>query len=262
MLGAIAGDVIGSAHEWQPVASRDFPLFTRHSRFTDDSVLTLAVADAIVKSDKASQPDYLASILDFARRWPDAGYGGNFRRWIHSSDPKPYNSWGNGSAMRVSPVGFAFNDENTVRLEAKRSAELSHDHPEGIKGAQSVALAIFLARKGASKEVIRSRISHDFGYSLDRSIDDIQPDYKFDVSCQRSVPEAIIAFLESTDFESAVRNAVFLGGDADTQACIAGGIAEAFYGGVPKDIEREVRKRLEPSQLEVLHVFQKKTLGV
>jgi ADP-ribosylglycohydrolase len=180
MLGAIAGDIIGSAHEWQPVASRDFPLFTRHSRFDEDAVL----------------------------------------------------------------------------MQAKRSAELSHDHPEGIKGAQSVALAVFLARKGASKEEIRSRISQDFGYPLDRSIADIKPDYHFDVSCQGSVPEAIIAFLESTDFESAVRNAVFLGGDADTQACIAGGIADAFYGGVPKDIEREVRNRLEPSQLECLDAFQ------
>jgi ADP-ribosylglycohydrolase len=157
--------------------------------------------------------------------------------------------------MRASPVGFLFDSEHTVLSEAKRSADISHDHPEGVKGAQSVALAVFLARKGASKETIRSRIELDFQYELSRSVDDIQPHYKFDVSCQGSVPEAIIAFLESTDFESAVRNAIFLGGDADTQACIAGGIAEAFYGGVPADIASEVQARMEMTYLEVLRGY-------
>jgi ADP-ribosylglycohydrolase len=257
MLGAIAGDIIGSAHEWNRVESRDFQLFTDRSRFTDDSVLTLAVAKAILDSSEGESPDYLTNVLAFARRWPDAGYGGSFRRWMYSDDPKPYNSWGNGSAMRVSPVGFLFNDERTVLEQAKRSAEISHDHAEGIKGAQSVALAIFLVRKGAEKDEIRSRIELDFGYDLARTVDEIQPHYHFDVSCQGSVPEAIIAFLDSTDFESAIRNAVFLGGDADTQACIAGAIAEAFYGSVPSEIERHVRVRLEPEQLPVLDAATK-----
>jgi ADP-ribosylglycohydrolase len=255
MLGAIAGDVIGSAYEWNRVSSRDFTLFSPASRFTDDSVLTLAVASAILEGGTAGAPDYLKHVLEFARRWPNAGYGGNFRKWFRSDDPKPYNSWGNGSAMRASPVGFLFDSEHAVLSEAKRSADISHDHPEGVKGAQSVALAVFLARKGASKETIKSRIAQDFHYDLSRSIDDIQPHYSFDVSCQGSVPEAIIAFLESTDFESAVRNAIFLGGDADTQACIAGGIAEAFYGGVPAEIASEVQVRLEPEHVEVLRGY-------
>lgn len=259
MLGAIAGDVIGSAHEHAAVASRDFPLFTSRSRFTDDSVLTLAVANAILEQGENALPDYASHVLRFAQQWPHAGYGGAFRQWFRSADPQPYNSWGNGSAMRVSPVGFAFDDERTVLDEARRSAEITHDHAEGVKGAQSVALAIFLARKGTNKETMRSRIEQDFGYDLQRTVDEIQPGYSFDVSCQGSVPEAIIAFLDSTDFETAVRNTVFLGGDADTQACIAGGIAEAFYGGVPKEIERETILRLEPVQLEVLKKFRQLT---
>jgi ADP-ribosylglycohydrolase len=249
MLGAIAGDIIGSEHEFNRVQSRDFELFTAESRFTDDTVLTCAVAQAILDARAAGSttPDYGERILDFGRRYPGRGYGGMFRRWLASDAPRPYNSFGNGSAMRVSPVGFAFDDEREVLEQARLSAIPTHDHPEGIKGAQAVALAIRLARGGAEKEEIRARLQSEFDYDLARTVDEIQPRYSFDVTCQGSVPEAIVAFLDSTDFETAVRNAIWLGGDADTQACIAGGIAEAAYG-VPEEIERQVRSRL-PEEL-------------
>ncbi len=227
MIGAIAGDIIGSVYEAAPIKTTDFPLFAPDCRFTDDSVLTVAVASAILEGDS-----YAESIREFGRHYPDAGYGGRFQDWLFSTAPKPYNSWGNGSAMRVSPVGFAYETEEDVLAEAKRCAECTHDHAEGIKGAQAVALAVFLARKGAGKEAIRDTLTRHFGYDLARTLDTIRPGYHFDVSCQRSVPESILCFLESADWETAVRNAVSLGGDADTMACIAGGIAEAFYGPV------------------------------
>lgn len=238
MLGAIAGDMIGSLYEARPIKRRDFPLFDRGSRFTDDSVLTVAVARAILHGE-----DYRSSVWSLGRRYPDAGYGGSFIDWLADGDPQPYGSFGNGAAMRVSPVGFAFDDADTVLAEAERQAAISHDHPEGIKGAQAVALAVFLARTGGDREHIRGEIAHRFGYDLDRSVDDIRPGYGFDVTCQGSVPEAIIAFLDADSYEDAVRNAVSLGGDADTQACIAGGIAEAYYG-LPDEIAREARSRL------------------
>ncbi len=250
MLGAIAGDVVGSAFEHRPVKSTDFELFSSGSRFTDDSVLTVAVADAIL-----SGRDYGECLQDWGLRYPRAGYGQSFFGWLHADDPRPYGSWGNGSAMRVSPVGFCFDDEKHVLEQAARSASVSHDHPEGIKGAQAVALAIWLARRGEDKRSIRARISEEFGYDLDRRLDEIRPGYGFDVSCQGSVPEAIIAFFESDDVESAIRNAVSLGGDADTQACIAGGIAEAFYGEVPAFIRDEVLERLPPDMVEVIERF-------
>lgn len=212
MLGAIIGDIAGSVHEHRRVTQRDFPLFTTGSRFTDDTVLTVAVADAILRAPE--RPDYHASILTFARAYPRAGYGGRFREWMHSDTPRPYNSWGNGVAMRVSPIGSAFNDAATVLEEAERSAAVTHDHPEGVRSAQAVALGVFLARTGESKDVIRREIASRFGYDLDRSVDAIRATYRFEVAAQRSVPEAIIAFLESDDFESAIRNAIWLGGDA------------------------------------------------
>lgn len=241
MIGAIAGDIIGSVFEANPIKHKDFPLFSSRSTFTDDSVLTVAVADAIL-----SGRPYREAVREIGRRYPRAGYGGTFINWLHSADPQPYNSWGNGSAMRVSPVGFAFSQEEDVLRAARESAEISHNHLEGIKGAQATALVIFMARTGAEKEQIRNRISGLFGYDLSRSLDNIRPDYSFDVSCQGSVPEALIAFLESSSYEDAIRNAVSLGGDADTQACIAGGMAEAFYGGVPEPVRDEVMARLPP----------------
>jgi len=253
MLGAIAGDIIGSVYEGFGTKAKDFPLFAAGCQFTDDTVLTVAVADCIL-NDK----DFTETLQDYGRKYPHAGYGGTFYHWIFSKDPEPYNSWGNGSAMRVSPIGFAYNNLEQVLTRAEKSATATHNHPEGIKGAQATATAVFLARTGNKKDRIREYITEKFGYDLNRSIDAIRPHYSFDVSCQGSVPEAIIAFLDSTDFEDAIRNAISLGGDSDTQACIAGGIAQAFYGVVPEKIAVEVKSRLDPPLQKVLADFEEK----
>lgn len=239
MLGAIAGDIAGSVYEGRPTKRKDVALFGPGATFTDDTVLTVAVAEA-VPTDR----DYGKAIRAYALRHPHRGYGGGFLRWLATPDAGPYHSFGNGSAMRVSPVGFAFDSADEVLREARRSAECTHNHPEGIKGAQATALAVFLARSGADKETIRTEIAGRFGYDLSRTIDVIRPAYTFDITCQGSVPEAILAFLDSTSYEDAIRNAISLGGDSDTQACIAGGIAEAYYGGVRDDFRRQVRSRL------------------
>lgn len=252
MLGAIAGDVIGSVHEFAGTKTTDFPILTPSSTFTDDTVLTVAVAHAILH-----QTDYAAALKQFGRRYPNAGYGGSFRGWLLSPDLKPYGSYGNGAAMRVSPVGFAFQSLDQVLAEAERSASATHNHPEGIKGAQATAMAIFLARQGESKDAIRRRIEASFGYELGRSLDAIRPQYRFNETCQETVPEAIIAFLESTDYEDAIRKAISLGGDADTLACITGGIAQAFYGAVPQPIAEAIRARLPQDLLSVLTEFER-----
>lgn len=246
MMGAIAGDIVGSVYEGAGIKTTDFPLFDPRCRPTDDSVLTIAVADAIL-----SGRPYGEAIREFARRHPHAGYGGSFRSWFRHDDAGPYGSWGNGSAMRVSPVGFAFDTQEKVMQEAAASAMPTHDHPEGIKGAQAVALAVFLARKGHDKAAIRDAVVEATGYDLSRSVGEIRPDYRFDVSCQGSVPEAIVCFLATNSWEAAVRAAISLGGDADTQACIAGGIADAFYGGVPEPVEEKVMAIL-PEDLAVV----------
>ncbi len=251
MIGALAGDIIGSIYEHYPIKSVEFELFHPQSRFTDDTVMSLAVSRGLLGNNGYGQ-----EMKILGRRYPNAGYGGNFYHWLFEDELKPYQSWGNGSAMRVSPIGYYFDTEEEVLREAKASAEVSHNHHEGIKGAQAVAMAILLARKGSGKEEIRQRVKADFDYDLNRTIDEIRPEYHFDVSCQGSVPEAIIAFLDSSDYESAVRLAVSLGGDADTQACISGGIAEAFYGEVPEWIQREVRIRLPGDLLEILESFE------
>jgi ADP-ribosylglycohydrolase len=243
LLGAIAGDVIGSVYEYSPHKSTDFPLFIPESHFTDDSVLTLAVAEALL-----DQFRYLDFIQSYAKRYPDSGFGLHFVKWLFSNSSEPYNSFGNGSAMRVSAVGWAFDTLAETLHEAEASAAVTHNHPEGIKGAQAVALAIFLARNGSSKEAIRIEITSRFGYDLSSTLDQIRPSYHFDESCQGTVPPAIIAFLESDDFEDAIRKAVSLGGDADTLAAITGSIAEAFYGGVPEKIIAEIKTRL-PDEL-------------
>ena len=253
MIGAIAGDIIGSVFEHHAIKSTQFPLFSRYSGFTDDTVLTVAIADSILK-----KVDYATSLKTFGQKYPYAGYGSSFFRWIFSSDSRPYNSWGNGSAMRVSPVGFAFDSMEDVLSEAKKSAEVTHNHPEGIKGAQATALAVFTARSGQSKATIKQGISDRFGYNLDRALDDIRPHYSFDISCQGSVPEAIIAFLEGKDFEDAIRKAISLGGDSDTQACIAGGIAQAYYQNIPSKIVSDVRKRLPEEFLLIIDEFSEK----
>jgi ADP-ribosylglycohydrolase len=255
MIGAIAGDIIGSVYEHYPIKTKDFPMFDPGCRFTDDSVLTVAIADAIL-----SGRSYLASIREIGRRYPGAGYGISFMEWLHSNDPRPYNSWGNGSAMRVSPVGFAFNTEEEVLEHAEKTAEISHNHPEGIKGAQATALSVFLARTEHDMEKIRKKIKQKFGYDLHRSVDDIRSTYAFDISCQGTVPEAIIAFLDSSSYEDAIRNAVSLGGDSDTLACITGGIAEAFYGPVPFHIREKVKDILTPDLWKTTEIFCRKYL--
>lgn len=253
MIGAIAGDIIGSVYEHRPIKTKDFPLFHPQCRFTDDSVLTIAVAKAILDDG-----DYLRAVWETGRKHPHAGYGASFIHWLNSSKPKAYNSWRNGSAMRVSPIGFAFDSVDAVLTEAARSAEISHDHPEGIKGAQATALAVFLARSCRNKDRIRAEVKSRFRYDLDRSVDGIRPSYSFDVSCQGTVPEAIIAFLDSESYEDAVRNAVSLGGDSDTLACITGGIAEAFYGPLPAEIFKKVRACLTPDLWDIVEAFRQK----
>lgn len=252
MLGAIAGDIIGSVFEphWRRIKRKEFDLFSKKSKFTDDTVLTIAVADTILH-----QKEYVHTIKDYYRRYPKAGYGKTFREWGASDSLEPYHSWGNGSAMRVSAVGFAFDNLETVLQEAERSAAVTHNHPEGIKGAQATAAAIYLGRQGRSKTEIKTYIAATFGYDLSLSLEEIRPQYQFDSSCQGSVPQAITAFLESVDFEDAIRNAVSLGGDSDTQACIAGGIAQGFYGGVPEQIAQETWKRLDTDLQQVAKAF-------
>jgi ADP-ribosylglycohydrolase len=248
MIGAIAGDMIGSPYESHPIKTVAFPMAV--AGYTDDTVLTIAVADAIL-----SDMDYGITIKAFAREYPNLPYGGSFWHWIWDPDSIPYYSYGNGSAMRASPVGFAFESIETVMAEAKRSAEVSHNHPDGIRGAQAAALAVFLARKNEDKATIRRQIEKRFAYDLGRSIDEIRPVYSFDVTCQGSVPESIIAFLSGEDYESTVRNAISLGGDADTMACIAGGIAHAYYKSVPAEIVLQVRENLPAILLAVLDRF-------
>jgi ADP-ribosylglycohydrolase len=253
MIGAIAGDIIGSVYEADPIKTTEFPLFSEYSRFTDDTVLTIATADALINGLA-----YASVYRHFGRNYPNAGYGATFINWLMIDDAPPYNSWGNGSAMRISPVGYAKESTEEVLMEAAKSAAVTHSHPEGIKGAQATALAILLSRQGKSKDDIRRIVSKKFAYNLNRTIDEIRPNYSFDVSCQGSVPEAIIAFLQSDDVETAIRLAVSLGGDSDTLACIAGGIAHAFYKEVPPQIEKEVRNRLPQKFLFILDEFSNK----
>jgi ADP-ribosylglycohydrolase len=253
MLGAIAGDVIGSVFEWERIKTTEFPLFSPRSEFTDDTVMTVAAAYGILYG-----VDYATVFKDFGRRYPGRGYGGFFMFWLNSPDNDPYNSWGNGSAMRVSPVGFAFDTIEDVLSEAKKSAEVTHDHPEGIKGAQATALTVYLARSGSSKEDIREEISQRFNYDLDQSLDEIRPTYQFDESCQGTVPQAVISFLESVDMEDAIRKAVSLGGDSDTLACITGGIAHAFYKHIPDEIVSEVKARLPNEFLQIIDEFNQR----
>ncbi|OJJ17430.1 hypothetical protein BKI52_26525 [marine bacterium AO1-C] len=274
MLGAIAGDIIGSMREKRNhvlyrlgkmvpftdnalkreidhTKREDFELFGGYNNFTDDSVMTLAVADAIM-----NHKPYGKTIKDYGRRFPNRGYGGRFRKWLKSDDMEAYNSYGNGSAMRVSPVGFAFDTLEEVLAEAKASAEVTHNHPQGVEGAQAVAAAVFMARTGESKEAIRDYLSETFEYPLADTIEDIRPTYKFDATCEGSVPESIIAFLDSNDFEHAVRLAVSLGGDADTQAAIAGSIAQAYYKQIPANIVDRCKAVLGTELWQLVEDFQ------
>jgi ADP-ribosylglycohydrolase len=257
MIGAIAGDIIGSVHEFSNIKTEDFPLFTSKSTCTDDTVMTVAVADSILTGK-----GYAVALKEWGRLYPYAGYGGMFKDWLRSEGSGPYNSFGNGSAMRVSPVGFAFGTLDKVLAEAKKSAEVTHNHPEGIKGAQAVAAAIFLARTGKDKKEIKDYIESTFNYDLIRTLAEIRPGYSFDETCQGSVPQAVIAFMESSSYEDAVRKAISLGGDTDTQACITGGIAQAYYKTVDADIIKKVRKVLDARLLAVVDAFAAKYGGL
>jgi ADP-ribosylglycohydrolase len=240
MIGAIAGDIIGSIYEFDNIKTKDFPLFSKGCRFTDDSVLSIALADSILTG-----VPYDENLKLFFQHYPQAGYGSLFKKWAQHPLSKPYNSWGNGAAMRISPVGFAFDDLDSVLKKSEEFTKVTHSHPEGIKGAQAVASAIFMARTGSSKHELKTFIEKRFGYNLGMHIDEIRPMYKFDVSCQGTVPQAIRAFIDSENFVDAIRNAVSLGGDSDTIACITGAIAQAFYSYVPEDIQLKVYELLD-----------------
>ena len=262
MLGAIIGDIVGSPYEFDHnnIKTEDFPLFKGGSHYTDDSVMTAAVAEALMNAlEKGTGigEECMRSMQTFGKRHPGAGYGARFSGWLASSNPEPYNSWGNGSAMRVSAAGWLFDTLERTEEAAAQTAAVTHNHPEGIKGAQATAVAIFLARTGASKEDIKAVIEERYGYDLDRTLDQIRPSYHHVESCQESVPEAIIAFLESSGFESALRKAVSIGGDSDTIACITGSIAEAFYG-IPGEIEEAALQRLPEDLLEVVQCWDAK----
>lgn len=254
LFGTIYGDMAGSTYETHPVKDYHFNTFPENSHFTDDTVMTLAVATWLM-SEKRDSETLIKSMQLFGAIYPYAGYGRSFFNWLHEDNPQPYNSWGNGSAMRVSPCAWVAKSLGEAEELAKKSAEVTHNHPEGIKGAQAVAAAIYMARKGASKKEISDYITTTYGYDLTRTVSEIRANgYKFDVSCQRSIPEAIIAFLESNDYEEAIRLAIYLGGDADTQAAIAGSIAEAFYG-IPDEFVEKVKPRLTEGLMKVVEIF-------
>ncbi len=255
MLGAILGDMVGSVYEHHRIKTTDFPFFSADSRFTDDTVMTLAVAQWLMDDEAHSSEGLVACMQYLGRKYPYAGYGGTFRRWLITDHPQPYQSWGNGSAMRVSPVGlYACTLEETLRL-AEISAAVSHDHPEGIKGAQAIAACVFLHAHQATASEIKSYITHTFGYDLNRTTDSIRPAYGFDVSCQGSVPEAIISFLEGGSLEDIIRRAVSLGGDADTLACMAGAIVAAGRS-MPEVFVSECLKRLPSDLSDIVERFE------
>ena len=262
MYGAILGDIIGSPYEFDRSGkTKDFPLFSPLSRFTDDTVMTIAVADALLTvspdwEDEKIRRQLISSMQHFGRQYATIGYGAKFLRWLMEENPQPCGSWGNGSAMRVSPAGWLFGDLDTVLRMARLSAEVSHNHPEGIKGAQATAAAIFFARTDSSKEQIKSYVESTFHYDLSRSCDEIRPTYRHVASCQETVPEAVTAFLEGADFEDVIRTAVSLGGDCDTLTCIAVAMGEAFYG-VPEELKEICRKYLPEDLLAVLLRFDK-----
>ncbi|MBQ7528469.1 ADP-ribosylglycohydrolase family protein [bacterium] len=253
MLGAIIGDIVGSIYEFNNIRTKDFPFWGMKNYFTDDSVMTLAVAKALMAGGKAE--DFVQSMQELGRLFPRAGYGGRFRHWLVDPNPKPYNSWGNGSAMRVSPTAWVGKTLEEVQNLAKASAEVTHNHPEGIKGAQATASAIFLARTGHSKEDIKNYIVKTYNYNLNFTIDEIRSTYQFNESCQDSVPQAIVGFLEGTDFVDTIRNVISIGGDCDTTGAIAGAIAEGFYG-IPGGIAKKGLLYLPQSLRQIYDNFQ------
>jgi ADP-ribosylglycohydrolase len=253
IIGAVIGDVIGSVFEWRNIKTTEFNLFNSECNFTDDTVLTIAVADCIL-----NKKNFAKTIWEYGRKYNGRGYGGSFNNWLQEKSLTPYGSFGNGSAMRASAVGFAFDDIKTVMDIAKKSAEVTHNHPEGIKGAQATATAIFLAKKGKSKQEIKNHIASTFNYNLAFTLDEIRPTYEYDVTCQGSVPQAIVAFLESVDFENAIRLAISIGGDSDTIACITGGIASAYYKEIPQKIIDFVKSKLPDEYISIIEIFDEK----
>ena len=259
MIGVIAGDIAGSRFEFNNFKSKKFRLYHKRCRPTDDSVMSLAVAKAILDCDKDCNvlSDYaVRNMQELGRIYKNAGYGGTFFKWIWASHPHPYNSFGNGAAMRISPCGYAADSLEEAKALSAAVTRISHDHPEGMKGAEAVATVIYLARTGSSREEIRKYIEDNY-YRLDFTIDEIRPHYQFDVTCQGSVPVALEAFLESTDFEDAIRLAVSAGGDSDTIGAMTGSVAEAYYG-VPEDIIETVIDYLDAHQMEILYYFEKR----
>ena len=259
MYGAILGDIIGSPYEFDRSGkTKDFPLFIPASRYTDDSAMTIAVGEALLDTlgrDRMARRKAVAfSMQKWGRRYPEAGYGGRFYDWIYARIPQPYNSWGNGSAMRVSSAGWLYDSLEETQQAAEDTAVVTHNHPEGVKGAVATASVIWAARNGWDKKQIRKYVEEHF-YPLKQTCDQIRPGYRFDVSCQGTVPQAITAFLEGNSFEDVIRTAVSLGGDCDTLTCIAGGMAEAMYG-VPEELKEECRKLIEPDMVKVLERFE------
>ena len=256
IIGTISGDIIGSINEFNPIKTKDFELFRRESIFTDDTVMTLAIASWLIK-DRTSERVLIKELQFFGNKYPNAGYGGMFRRWLREESPEPYGSWANGSAMRVSPCAWVADSLEEAQDLAYKSAAVTHNHPEGIKGALATVDAIYLARIGAGKDEIKDHVETRYEYDLGRSLDEIRPHYSFDVSCAGSVPESIICFLEAQDYEDTIRNAVSLGGDSDTQAAIAGGIASAYWE-VPDRISFKAIHRLDYRLLNVFIDFEEK----
>jgi ADP-ribosylglycohydrolase len=256
IIGAIAGDVIGSVYEHRPIKTKDFNLFSRWCQFTDDTVMTLAIANWLCE-DKTSKDVLIRNLKFFGNLYPNAGYGGRFMKWLAQDSPEPYGSWANGSAMRVSPCAWVAESLEEAQELAKLSAIVTHNHPDGITGALATSDAIYLARVGASKDEIRDHIEVRYGYDVSYVMDDIRPFYSFDVSCIGSVPESIVCFLDAENFEDAIRNAVSLGGDADTQAAIAGSIAAAYWD-VPLGIANITLRHLDSTLLSVYQNFEKK----
>lgn len=262
MYGAILGDIIGSPFEFdRGKKTKDFELFTRGCTFTDDTVMTIAVASALLSIDAVTRENVTKAVIEkmqlFGKKYPYSGYGLNFHKWLYSDNPQPYNSCGNGSAMRVSSVGWLYDTLEQTQQVAEWTAEVTHNHPEGIKGAVATASCIYLARTGKSKEYIKDYVEKTFGYDLSKTLDEIRPTYHHVEICQESVPQAIRAFLEGTDFEDTIRNVVSIGGDTDTLGAIAGGIAEAFFG-VPDDLLDECDVRLDMGLSIVLRKFDRR----
>ena len=255
MLGAIVGDIIGSAYEFKNTKRKEFHLFTPKSKFTDDTVMTLAVARWLCDDKEHCKETLVQRMQELGRRYPTAGYAGSFMRWLYNPEPQPYNSYGNGSAMRVSPVAFYAHSLQEALGLAKISAEVTHNHSEGIKGAQAIASSIYLARHGATKREIKSYVEENFHYDLSQQLDDIRPTYSYDMSCQHTVPQALLAFLEGANFEDVIRSAVSIGGDSDTIAAMAGGIAQAFYV-IPKKLSSYCYALLTPELRGVLNDFE------